>query len=66
MHAKQKMSIFAYRRAGLAPAEVEYSSFGEIAKEELMTKDEYDYLVINERDMQVETAEKVYQIIRKF
>lgn len=37
----------------------------EIAKEELMTKDEYDYLVINERDMQVKTAEKVYSIIRK-
>ena len=37
----------------------------EIAKEELMTKDEYDYLVINERDKQVETAEKVYSIIKK-
>ena len=37
----------------------------EIAKEELKTKDEYDYLVINERDMQVETAEKVYRIIKK-
>lgn len=37
----------------------------EIAKDELMTKDEYDYLVINERDKQVETAEKVYSIIKK-
>lgn len=37
----------------------------EIAKEELKTKDEYDYLVINERDKQIETAEKVYHIIKK-
>ncbi len=37
----------------------------EIAKEELKTKDEYDYLVINERDMQEETANKVYSIIKK-
>ena len=37
----------------------------EIAKEELKTKDEYDHLVINERDMQKKTAAKVYNIIRK-
>lgn len=37
----------------------------EIAKEELANKDEYDYLVINDRDMQVETAQKVYSIMKK-
>ena len=37
----------------------------EIAKEELKTKDEYDYLIINERDMQEETAKKVYSIMKK-
>lgn len=37
----------------------------EIAKDELKNKDEYDYLVINERDMQVETANEVYRIIKK-
>ena len=36
----------------------------EIAKEELKNKDEYDYLVINERDKQIETANKVYSIIK--
>ena len=37
----------------------------EIAKSELMTKDEYDYLVVNEDGKHIETAEKVYSIIRK-
>ncbi len=37
----------------------------EIAKTELLTKDEYDYLVINERDMQEETARKVYEIMHR-
>lgn len=36
----------------------------EIAKAELETKGEYDYIVINERDKQLETAERVYQIIK--
>lgn len=37
----------------------------EIAKTELLTKDEYDYLVINERDKQEETAKKVYEIMHR-
>ena len=37
----------------------------EIAKDELSNKDEYDYLVINERDMQRETANKIYDIMKK-
>lgn len=37
----------------------------DIAKDELRNKDEYDYLVVNERDSQRETANKVYSIIKK-